>query len=83
MGFGKYLFLCCTSILSYALIIYILYLTVNSPTNADHDLAKYLTNKTFNKTVIEPLNETVLFALNETIAQNEFNSSLLNSTDNE
>jgi hypothetical protein len=73
----------CTSILSYALVIYILYLAATSPTNVDYDLTKYLTNKTFNKTVIEPLNETILFALNETIANNEFNSSSLNSKDNE
>jgi|LakMenEpi03Aug12_release.lakeMendotaPanAssembly.Ray.scaffolds.fasta_scaffold261614_1 hypothetical protein len=41
------------------------------------------TNKTFNETLIETLNETILFALNETIANNGFNSSSLNSTDNE
>ncbi len=44
---------------------------------------EYPTNKTFNETLIETLNETILFALNETIANIGFNSSSLNSTDNE
>ena len=81
MGLGKYL-CCCTSILSYALVICILYFTITGPTNTN-DLDYNLTNKTLNETLLETFNETILFALNETIAQNEFNSSLLNSTDNE
>ena len=81
MGLGKYL-CCCTSILSYALVICILYFTVTGPTNTI-SLDYYLKNKTFNESLSETFNETILFALNETIAQNEFNSSLLNSTDNE
>jgi hypothetical protein len=72
---------CCISILSYALLICIFYLTVSGPTKSTNstDINSDLTNET----LIETLNDTILFALNETIANNGFNSSSLNSTDNE
>ncbi len=81
MGLGKYLCVC-ISILSYALVICILYFTVTGPTNTI-PLDYYFTNKTSNETLLDKLNNTSHFALNETIANNEFNSSSLNSTDHE
>ncbi len=73
---------CCISILSYALVVCILYLTVTGPTNSTN-IDIDLTNKTFNETFLETLNDTILFTLNDTIFNNEFNSSSLNSTDND